>query len=507
MRRAGGPASTGSSTRSSSTCPALAGRSAPTSCARSPTRTLTKTDRARRHAGIAVWIEANLVAADADDSVVDRIAYHYGPAASLAQELGLAASLPPDLTDGRCSWLGEAGRRAKAAEVHVLAARLFSQALDLAGSEPTPQRLEFLLGRADARWGLFELDAAPLDVDEAIAWPTTSATPRSGAGARSRGRDRAAPRRARAGRSPPSRRPSRLSGALGDRRGEAEALRHLGMTRSSSGRTATPSSTQEALTTFRELGDRRGEAWALQNLAWISYLSGRIAEAEVRIDEAAATFTEIGDTAGWLGQRPARLHPLPSRPPGRGRAGGRADPARRPRAGRPLRRGHDVAAHRAGAAVVGPHPGRGERADEAHSLFARIGDTPGQAQAEATSGRALVASGRSARACACSRRWSAPAPTQFLAGEAMGGLALAATALHVGDVDTASAQLAVIEAIDPDVGEISGDERAAHRVDPPATGRGGSSCRRPTGVARGRRRRGPPADGARRAVPGPGGHG
>jgi tetratricopeptide (TPR) repeat protein len=103
-----------------------------------------------------------------------------------------------------------------------------------------------------------------------------------------------------------------------------------------------------------------------------------------------------------------------------------------------------------------------ERADEAQGLFARIGDSPGQAQAEATHGRALVASGRVAEGFRIldevverSRR------AQFLAGEALGSLALTATALHTGDVDRASAQLARIVDLDPGMGDVSGDERAA----------------------------------------------
>ena len=50
---------------------------------------------------------------------------------------------------------------------------------------------------------------------------------------------------------------------------------------------------------------------------------------------------------------------------------------------------------------------------------------------------------------------------KFLAGEAMASLAFLATALHVGDVDRASAQLELIIGLDPAQGEISGDERAA----------------------------------------------
>ena len=42
----------------------------------------------------------------------------------------------------------------------------------------------------------------------------------------------------------------------------------------------------------------RGEAWALQNLAWISFLTGQVDEAERRLHDSVATFSEIGDTGG-----------------------------------------------------------------------------------------------------------------------------------------------------------------------------------------------------------------
>ncbi|MPY91614.1 MAG: AAA family ATPase [Acidimicrobiia bacterium] len=427
--------------------------------------TLTKNDRARRHAGIAVWLEDQRGDSEQlDHGSVDRIAFHYGTSATLASELGGVPGLPVDLTERALRWLGEAGRRARVGEVHVLAARLFSQALDLAGDSATPQRLEFLLGRAEARWGLFELDAAAEDVACALELAARLGD--------EHGRARALMARAeieqRRGALEPAH--STLLEALdafrslGDRCGEAETLRHLGMTllfqRDYPDAEAT---TQAALATFRELGDRRGEAWALQNLAWVAYLSGRVADAEVRIDESAATFTEIDDQAGlaWANGLLAftRFHQ------------GNLGEAER-LAEEILPDTHERG-DRFGEAMMllltalvrlwsGRTVAAVERAEEAQGLFARIGDSPGQAQAEATSGRALVASGRVAEGlhvledvAARSRR------AQFLAGEAMGGLALASTALHVGDVDRASAQLAVIVGIDPTVGEISGDERAA----------------------------------------------
>ena len=174
--------------------------------------TLTKTERARRHAEIAQWMEQRLPGDGVDDAVVDRMAFHYGVAASLAQELGLVAGLPGDLVERALQWLGEAGRRAQGAEVHVLAAQLFGQALRLAGPEPTAQRLVFLLGRAEAHWGLYELEAAALDVEEALEVAgVLERPPRSGQGPARPGRGRTAARGADRLRSPRWRRPSRSS--------------------------------------------------------------------------------------------------------------------------------------------------------------------------------------------------------------------------------------------------------------------------------------------------------
>jgi class 3 adenylate cyclase/tetratricopeptide (TPR) repeat protein len=425
--------------------------------------TLTKSDRARRHSDIAQWMEQHLGVEAADDAVVDRIAFHFGVAASLAQELSLVVGLPTDLVERALRWLGQAGRRAQASEVHVLAARLFSQALDLAGPEPTEQRLRFLLGRAEARWGLFELDLAAVDVDEALVVAVALGDERSRA-------------RVLLARAEVEQRQGALASAhatldealnifrnLGNRRGEAETLRHLGMTRLfQRAYKEAEASTQEALSIFRELGDRRGEAWALQNLAWVAYLAGRVTEAEARIDESAATFAELGDQAGlaWANGLLAftRFH--------------QGHLAEAEQLAEELLPDAHERGDRFGEAMmllltglVRLWSGRTalavERAEEARMLFSRIGDSMGQGQAEATFGRALVASGRIEEglrgledALSRSRR------SQPGSGTLLGSLALAAAGLHIGDVALASTQLAALTAGGRELDEIGGDERA-----------------------------------------------
>jgi tetratricopeptide (TPR) repeat protein len=425
--------------------------------------TLTKSDRARRHAEIALWSEEHLGTEGADDAVVDRIAFHFGVAASLAHELGLVAGLPADLNERALRWLGEAGTRAQAAEVHVLAARLFGQALDLAGPEPSAQRLDFLLGRARARWGLFALEGAADDVNEALAVALALGD--------ERGRARALLARAEV---------EQLGGALAaahatlddalaafraldDRRGEAEALRQLGMTRLfQRAYKEAESSTQEALSVFAELGDRRGEAWAVQNLAWVAFLSGRVGEAEARIEQSAATFAELGDEAGlaWANGLSAftRFH--------------QGHLAEAERLAEQLLPDAHERGDRFGEAMMllltglvrlwsGRTVPAAERADEASALFARIGDSMGQSQAEATFGRALVASGRVEEGlreldevlARCRRN-------QALNGSLLGSLALASSALHIGDAALAASQLPLLGSEGNGIDEMGEDERA-----------------------------------------------
>ena len=405
--------------------------------------TLTKADRVRRHAAIARWTEESLGPDQAiDDALVNRIAHHYGVAATLARDLGEVAGLPSDLTGRALQWLGEAGRRAESAEVHVVAARLYSSALDLAGGESSPQRLAFLLGRAEARVGLFELEAASRDVDAAIT-VAQHVEDRHGLA-------RALLRRAeiaRRGNEPdealaPLEEALAIARELGDGAVEAEALRQQGMARLYQGRYGdAETATGIALERFRELGDRRGEAWALQNLAWIAYLSGRVGEAEVRIAQSAATFSELGDTGGlaWAngllsftrfhqGQL-AEAEKLAEDilPDARDR-GDRFGEAMMLQLTSLVR----LWSGRTQAAI--------ERADEARQAFGRMGDALGTVQAVAIHGRALVAAGRITEGFDELVALSTDAsPVAGEPGGSLGALALAAASLHVGDPGPATA--------------------------------------------------------------------
>jgi hypothetical protein len=119
-----------------------------------------------------------------------------------------------------------------------------------------------------------------------------------------------------------------------------------------------------------------------------------------------------------------------------------------------------------------------ERADEARSLFARVGDTFGQVQAQTVYGRASVASGRVDAglraledALALSRR------AQHTNGESLAATVELATALHIGDPARAADVVSQLALDDAEADPISATERESAlglyhlQAGDPATGR------------------------------------
>jgi len=359
--------------------------------------TMTKADRARRHYGIAHFIEANMVHKDdASFRAVDVIAYHYAAAAELANDIGSVDWLPSSVTDRALHWLELAAEHADVAQMPPVADRLYRQALGLVADDDTVRRARLLVGRARAAAALRELDEARSLLDEAVVLGEAVG-------------DGATVARARLALGDVQQKSGELDDAigtfdgaverfrhLGDRAGMAEALRQRGMTQIFRGdNDAAEASISAAHELFHELADRRGQAWALQNLAWISYVAGRPDEAETRLDESAALFEAIDDRGGlaWaqglLGF--VRFHQ------GRyedaehlatsvlGDARERGD-----RWGEGMMQMLTAAVRlwsgRAAAAV--------EPADEGLALFRSIGDVFGESQGVGTLGRSLVMSGR-----------------------------------------------------------------------------------------------------------------
>ncbi len=98
-------------------------------------QTITKTDRALRHLGIATYLEEVVGAREHRPAwLVDQLAHHLGSATSLASELGTVGGLagfPPDLAVRARRWIVEAAERARRDRALPTAVRLYGEALDL----------------------------------------------------------------------------------------------------------------------------------------------------------------------------------------------------------------------------------------------------------------------------------------------------------------------------------------------------------------------------------------
>jgi predicted ATPase len=258
---------------------------------------LTKADRARRHHGVAKWMEQHPSSNPAD---VDRIAHHYATAAALVNDVGTVEWVSTQEVQMKAShWLRKAVEQAEAGELNLVVVHLCDHALDLGDALPATDRVDFLLARAAAYANLRDLKRAGTDVDAAADTASTIGDDcRRAAALVARG-----DLEQKAGDLDDSAVTLQLAldayRKAGDEAGQAAALRAYGMTMLFSGRDAeAESSFTDALAQYRALGDRRGEAWALQNLAWVAYTTGDAARAESRLHKSIEAFTEMGDSGG-----------------------------------------------------------------------------------------------------------------------------------------------------------------------------------------------------------------
>jgi tetratricopeptide (TPR) repeat protein len=256
---------------------------------------LTKADRARRHYGVAKWMESHTVASPAD---VDRIAYHFATAATLVDELGFVADMPGEIHERALTWLNRAVAQAETGELFPVVVKLATHALDLR-RVPHDLREQFLLARARARINIRDLDDAQVDIDAAMKSAANVGDDKSRAAALTARGDLEQKIGDLEASMATLREAVGLYRSLDDEQGVAESLRTYGMARLFSGDAeGAAASFSEALDLYRALGDRRGEAWALQNLAWVAYSSGEATKAETWLIESVNTFTEIGDSGG-----------------------------------------------------------------------------------------------------------------------------------------------------------------------------------------------------------------
>jgi class 3 adenylate cyclase/tetratricopeptide (TPR) repeat protein len=259
--------------------------------------TLTKAERARRHAALGGLLTERR---SGDDEPVDPIAHHFGVAAELVRELGRVEGVPADLRSRAVVALEQAASRAEQVEAWPRAQLRYEQALAvLPDDAPDDMRWRMRLALLQARVEQRDLTGARDEICDLLH------------AARGAG-DRRAQARALTVLADCEQKEGNLIGSdatyeqavaewrdLGDDQGVANALRGRGMTLMFRGELDdAESAIGEALATFRDVSDRRGEAWALQNLAWIAFTRGRPEQAEERINQSAAAFAEIGDWGG-----------------------------------------------------------------------------------------------------------------------------------------------------------------------------------------------------------------
>lgn len=417
--------------------------------------TLTKADRARRHYGIASYLEQLVPPGDeAADRAVDVIAYHYAAAAELVGELGRVEGVRDDVREAALGWLEEAAHRAEVAQVLPVATRLFAQAVRLLGPVSDPRRVRMLLGRARGEAGLRRLDRARADVDEAERLAEALGAPELAVAARLVRGDV----QAKAGELESAVRTfeevAAAFAALGDDRGEAEALRSAGMSRIFLGDfEGAEHAIEAALSRYRRLGERRGEAWALQNLAWISYLEDRTGEAEARITTSAETFSALGDRGGlsWATGLLAFVRFRQGRLAEAGELGERTLVEARERGDRwgegmmlLLAAGVHLWSGRTEEAVTAAHAALG--------VFGAIDDLFGVAQASAALGRCLVMAGRVGEGLDVLERAEVrfrAMPGAAAVHELVAG-ALACARAQIGDPDGVLAAVGGLTPADPD---------------------------------------------------------
>ncbi|HYD10386.1 MAG TPA: tetratricopeptide repeat protein, partial [Acidimicrobiales bacterium] len=267
---------------------------------------LTKAERARRHASVAAWVGSMASETERTDEFLETLARHHFTAAELSLELGGVDGVPDDIVDRALVAVERAAERAEDRELHLDSHRFWDQAVQLLGDDPSERRRHALIGRGRGAMALRRNEEAHADLSTAIDQ------------AREAG-DQVAVARALTVEGELLRNENRFAESLwvleealaiwrdvaetidkhDAKRGEASALRRIGMTHLFTGDTdAAEPPLVEAHAAFQEIGSRKGVAWANQNLAWISFMRGDNDEAEERLESAVSMFHDIGDWGG-----------------------------------------------------------------------------------------------------------------------------------------------------------------------------------------------------------------
>jgi class 3 adenylate cyclase/tetratricopeptide (TPR) repeat protein len=260
--------------------------------------TLTKAERARRHARVGEWLAEQRRKVGREDEDLEQIAYHFAVTAELALELGVIDGVPADVRWRALKAIERAALRVEQRDQHLAARNLLDRAFRLLDADDRYNRHRVLIHRAKASGHLRDLPNARRDVEAVLAelGPEDRVTRASALAARGLIEQGESAWEASAA---SLKEAVQLFQAEDDVAGAADALRLWGMTKLFSGDAeGAEQPIAESLEAFRALGDRRGEAWALQNLAWIAFTRGEMSDAEERLDESAAAFRAVGDQGG-----------------------------------------------------------------------------------------------------------------------------------------------------------------------------------------------------------------
>ena len=416
--------------------------------------TLTKAERARRHAVIGAWLETRLRQVDREDEFLELLAHHLGMAAEIVRELGAVEGVPGDITMRALKAIERAAVRAKQRDLPRLSLRLLDLAHRLLPeSDETHMRL-VLLERAKAKTTLRDLAGARADLVAGIALAERAGDECDQARALTiLGEIEQKEENFAASEATLTEAIARLRElSIEDEHGLlGAALRQRGMTRLFTGNTeAAESDITDALEEARRVGARQEEAWALWSLAWNAFIESRLTDAEHRLHEAELLFHEIGDWGalswargllGWVRYFQGRRREAEELVTG------------------VLTKGRDLGDQWARAMTLvllsGVRLWEGktdlaiEPAREAVDLFMAIDDQRGVLQASATLARALGAVGRveEARACMTDVLYQVSGPI----AELQTGVMVASGLLQTGEAEEALRRL-VEEGIDVNLG-------------------------------------------------------
>jgi class 3 adenylate cyclase/tetratricopeptide (TPR) repeat protein len=260
--------------------------------------TLTKADRARRHAAVGVWMAERRRNLGREDDELQPIAHHLSTAALLRQSLGDIQGVPADIGPRALRAIERAAMSAKDRGLHSGSIFLLERALELLPPDDRANRHRVLLARASAYATLRMVDKGVADV-EAVAADLAEDDLTDWAHVEMLRGDLRTTAGDTDGAITALEHALALWRELGDAAAEAKTLRLMGMSNLFAGNNdAAEQWLIEALNAFQSLGDRQGEAWAKQSLAWLSFNQGLLDEADERLHDAEKTFVDIGDFGG-----------------------------------------------------------------------------------------------------------------------------------------------------------------------------------------------------------------